>query len=418
MTPRLARYLLPIALLLSFSGCQGTGTEPHEPERSIGFECHWSPLRSGSIVTSEEFHADMSVSAYLHARGSSWEMGSLYFANKQVTQASGYDTGYPWLEDGSRMLSFFAVAPYQVNLQGTKLKYNNERGKTDLLATKEMNVPADRNRDVALKFRHILSAIDVVARHDLKSSIITGVDFLGLPTECTYDLASEKWEQVTNPRGYLHSTRVEHTQKESGDTPLLQQPLFLIPGKLPDDAELRIELNDSESYDIPLSDLELLMGHHTTLRLFLDEDQHLSYEVLPWEVIPYKKGFLSPRNVEMLHLPVWEDDNTTLHGTDSRVVLSFEFLRPLGVEWTATLTNGLDFEFEPGTVRRGVTTAGKEIRLSIVPRRAPGAKERQTELYISLYNREIDPDNLVGDANGPIGIGRGNRYIITQAAKE
>ncbi len=150
----------------------------------------------------------------------------------------------------------------------------------------------------------------------------------------------------------------------------------------------------------------------------------ITLTVLPWELIQSQKEYIS--EAEMEYASYWTPEPPTvkqpysaeLGATYDVATFTFKMMRPVGGIWTATLTNGLEFAFEPGSPITGA--AGTEYSIKVVALKPPTTTTRTTEFYLMVDGVEIDPDNYVLDGQfveGPMGIGPGNRYVITQTVK-
>ncbi len=151
---------------------------------------------------------------------------------------------------------------------------------------------------------------------------------------------------------------------------------------------------------------------------WLQKNLSFSYNILPWTLKPLHVEFYDA-SAQMAYLDNWTPSTLTVRERGDVVSFRFRIIEPQGVDWTATLSNGLDFAFRSGTPTRGKT--GLEYTVEIIALKPPTTQMRTTEFYLTINGEEIDPDKYInswGEAqNGPIGIGKGNRYTITQLAK-
>ncbi|MDO5017586.1 MAG: fimbrillin family protein [Porphyromonas sp.] len=418
----------PIAVLAGLilallSGCRGGASHPVPDEGKISFGVAAHSFRSGDFVTTDNFYPSegMGVTAYLH--NGAWASSTgpdLYFKDLHLTRAVGYDSGYPWLGSGARSFSFFAYAPYgAADLDGYKLAYTlpaDPQRQVDLVAARQQDVPANSGGTVALRFQHTLTALSFATHPDLYTCTIKSISLAGVPSKGIYDISSGQWSDLSTPDRYTLLPEVLHT---TGESVTVEGHLFLLPGQLPTDALLQVVLEtepaEQLTYEVDLGGTTFEPGQHVTVRLSISGIQ-LEVEGQPWSHHIYKKGYLAPDQILMVEAPQWIDDNATLTTKESEVQLSFSFLQPVGAEWRATLTNGLDFAFKEGTPSEGITSAGARNVITIVPRRPQGDVDRTTEVYIVIYNSEIDPDQTPFD-NGPLGIGKGKRLTVTQQRK-
>lgn len=150
----------------------------------------------------------------------------------------------------------------------------------------------------------------------------------------------------------------------------------------------------------------------------------VTLEIMPWQLIQSHKEFRP--YTEMDYLPFWNPEppvvkrpyDATAGATYDVAIFNFKLAHPIGGIWKATLTNGLEFAFEPGTPITG--TSGIDYQIKIVALKPPTTTTRTTEFYLMIEGQEVDPDNYIDGATvveGPRGIGPGNRYIITQSAQ-
>lgn len=405
-------------------GCRGEEPRSTPDQQKISFGIATSGFRSGRFATTDNFYPDqgMGVTAYLHdGDWSTVTTSSIYFHNLQLKPSGGYyNSGYPWLGNGSRNFSFFAYAPYGAGkFTGHQLQYavpEDIAKQVDLVVAQRKDIPANSNAPVALTFKHILTALSFATHTDLYTCTVKSIELSGIPSQGTYDISKGGWNEVSGSANYLFQPNASHT---SGESITLEPPLFILPGTMPAGAVLKVTLGtqsgDTYSYEVDLNGTKFQAGQHVTVRLSTAGIQ-LEVEGVPWSYHEYKKGFLNQDNILMVEPPKWKDGNSTLTTKESEVHLTFRILQPVGVAWHATLTNGLDFAFKEGTPSGGIASAGAENVITIVPRRPQGDTDRTTEVYLVLYNQEIDPD-LMPDGNGPLGIGKGNRLKVTQKRK-
>lgn len=150
----------------------------------------------------------------------------------------------------------------------------------------------------------------------------------------------------------------------------------------------------------------------------------IALEVMPWELIQSQKEFRP--YTEMDYLPSWNPNppvvkrsyDATAGATYDVATFTFKLVHPIGGIWKATLTNGLEFAFEPGSPTTG--TSGIDYQIKVVALKPPTTTTRTTEFYLMIEGQEVDPDNYIDGVTiveGPKGIGTGNRYVITQSAQ-
>lgn len=410
-----------VIILALVAGCRKGGDEPTFGE-AIRFGVESGEIRAAKVTTAQ-FHDDMSVTAYLHdTPWASTSAPQAYFTDLKVLKSSGYNSGYPWLGNPQRNFSFFAYAPHGIGtLSGQELTYTvptDLAQQKDLVVAKHLDIPANSGQEVLLSFKHPLTAISFKTHTELYSCTIESIELSGIPSRGTYHLDEQRWTSSDTPANYALVPMTTHTQGSSVEL-LKDDPLLILPGTLPAGAMLKVILKDTankeHTYEVDLEGTTFQPGTHATIRLSL-AGIRIELEGLPWDYHEYKKGYILPNLIQMIAPPKWIDGISTLTSLQSEVKLKIRFLRPLGVEWKATLTNGLDFTFKPGTASRGITNADREVILNIVPRKPQSDIVRRTELYLVVYGTEIDPDRTpTGD--GPLSTGKGHRIVITQASK-
>lgn len=148
----------------------------------------------------------------------------------------------------------------------------------------------------------------------------------------------------------------------------------------------------------------------------------VTLQIMPWELIQSQKEFRP--YTEMDYLPSWNPNppvvkrpyDATAGATYDVATFTFKLVHPIGGIWKATLTNGLEFAFEPGSPTTG--TSGIDYQIKVVALKPPTTTTRTTEFYLMINGEEVDPDNYIDGGTlveGPMGIGPGNRYVITQS---
>ncbi len=378
--------------------------------------------------------SEMGVTTYLYSGTYPGDTGTsgVYFSNLRVSKDTGYNTGYPWLSDSSRKFAFFAVCPYDASLtlSGASFDYTvpAPTSQVDLMGASAVDVPVGRGADVPLAFGHLLSALEFNVKGDFFSGTVKSITLKGVPSQGTYNLKDKAWSGQKAPADY--SLPVSLTYTAGVETAVnIGDPLLILPGKMPEGASVELVISDSGgndySYSVSISGFEFPEGRKTTLNLS-PEGITLGVKILPWDRVLQLVGFIKKESIQVINPPEWEivlgsDTITTLDrevhikGLDSSATLVFRFLRPIGADWRATITNALDFSFPEGEdISGGITTVGKVIKIKVLPRLPQGVSERKTELYITVYGTEADPDNSSSPGNGPVGIGRGLRYTIIQ----
>lgn len=160
----------------------------------------------------------------------------------------------------------------------------------------------------------------------------------------------------------------------------------------------------------PISDYNIYKGNHYIVNGIISKrgsfDNEFTVTVLPWNKITGDLEFNKP--VEFSGS--WAGGTNISSGMvyvyyNQYAEYQFELKKPAGAIWTASLTNGAQFEFETDSaVSQGITAPGYIYKIRIKPRvlqTVPGVK---TDFYITVGGEEID---LNGAASG-------TRYTINQ----
>lgn len=135
----------------------------------------------------------------------------------------------------------------------------------------------------------------------------------------------------------------------------------------------------------------------------------LNVNVLPWNQtnIEYER----PITVNDFSFGAWGTSwgglngktmNTNVGGLEDAVFL-FELKAPIGAAWTATLTNGLDFNFTSSTagtttsaVSNGFTAVGSPYLIAVRASKRWTGDSRDTEFYITVEGNEIPINPIIG----------------------
>ena len=438
-------YILALLALLLLSSCRGKGGhEPSAPVTSIAFETQWTPLRATLINVPNDVDS-FSASAFIYRgtwAGTSTSMEP-YFTNITVTNDGGvYDTGYPWLGGGDRKFAFSALAPAgipasQIQLSGNILTYTvptDLSAQVDLMSAFASDIPVDQGTPVDLTFKHLLSAVEFTVDSKFPSATIKSLTVKGIHSKAIKILTEDlPWLTPQIPADYIVLSDGTLAHTNGTDTSINgTSPLMLMPQSFPGGAEIELVMvlpdasNTEVTYRIDISTHEIVMGKKYHVRL-TPSGITLGGQVLPWDVVSQRVGFIPPEDVYVFDTPHWEilhengsvtetqDRVVYLDPTDQKATLILKFLQPIGVQWRATLSNGYEFSFPPGAdISGGITSPDTEIRIGILPKYPAGDRERRTGVYFTLYDEEIDPDNVLGEEPGPVGRGKGNRYTVVQ----
>ncbi|WP_212124536.1 fimbrial protein [Bacteroides pyogenes] len=197
---------------------------------------------------------------------------------------------------------------------------------------------------------------------------------------------------------------------------------------------LQIEMNSGKNYRIPLisndnistqnyftiardgskANYDIIRNHHYTYNIKVPMDGkelEVTYQVMPWNLIESEMSYARPKyDLKIYRGLVNKDTDTDIEGdylTDiqkevvlqdasetepSGVTLYFKITAPRGAIWTATITNGRDFELTgdvSGTID-GIVTGGDVWHRMILKPRIPFETEpRYTQFFITVENKEI-----------------------------
>lgn len=158
-------------------------------------------------------------------------------------------------------------------------------------------------------------------------------------------------------------------------------------------------------------DYNIYKGNHYVVDGIINNrgefDNEFTVNVLPWNKV---SGDLDFTDQVPEFVGSWAGGTNISSGKvyvyyNQYVEYSFELKSPAGAIWTATLTNGAQFEFDNiGAVSQGITSPGHIYKIRIKPRALQTVPGIKTDFYITVGGVEID---LNGAATG-------TRYTINQ----
>ena len=217
-------------------------------------------------------------------------------------------------------------------------------------------------------------------------------------------------------------------ESDSGNTSIVISGSGFPTVTIPLDHQNFSDYNQTELRDLNVESFSLKsILRNTDYRVNATLKEHyleLEIEALAWELEQSSIEFSS--SMQMAYAPSWNPvppvikiPYTTHEGGIYDVAtFTFKMSKPAGGMWKATLTNGLDFAFDPSSPTMGV--AGVDYSIKIVALKSPASTTRSTEFYLMIDGKEVDPD-IYSDGgqiiDGPIGVGKGNRYVIIQSAQ-
>lgn len=160
-----------------------------------------------------------------------------------------------------------------------------------------------------------------------------------------------------------------------------------------------------------IADYNIYKGNHYLVDGVINNrgefDNEFTVNVLPWNKV---SGDLDFTDQEPVFVGSWTGGTNISSGKvyvyyNQYVEYNFELKSPAGAIWTATLTNGAQFEFDNiGAVSQGITSPGHIYKIRIKPRALQTVPGIKTDFYITVGGVEID---LNGAATG-------TRYTINQ----
>ncbi len=172
---------------------------------------------------------------------------------------------------------------------------------------------------------------------------------------------------------------------------------------------------EAESYD-------LVRGNHYIVNVTITERGEFFYTpLLDYVVADWNEVAGDPGKVTIddnIYKVSWEwADGTTLEdggntarvGYNSAVTIEFILDLPAQAQWTAHLSNPLDFEFVGAG--SGVARTGVPYDIVVTPRNAVSTNDVSTEIYINLNNGTTE---IEYDLNGDGPVGPGHRLVVRQ----
>lgn len=143
----------------------------------------------------------------------------------------------------------------------------------------------------------------------------------------------------------------------------------------------------------------------------------VSLLVMPWTLVESQYDYVRPTyTIEVIRDGVTMKDIQSevelpdaLDGTVKPVTIKFSISAPLGALWTASITNGLEFDLT-GTDHGIVDGTNTTYTMTITPRKPFDKEPRYTQFFISVDGKEI----FLGYKEEPAGSGTyvlDNRYI-------
>lgn len=167
----------------------------------------------------------------------------------------------------------------------------------------------------------------------------------------------------------------------------------------------------------------VIRNHHYVYNIKVPEDNKeldVLFKVMPWNLVESEMSYARPKyEFEIIK------DGESFKNIKDEVILSdnnyqpssatikFKISAPKGALWTATITNGRDFELSgtsTGLINEGIVTGGAQEYVMTIKPRYPFEKEpRYTQFYIVVEGKEI---YLGFDQNGKIE----NRFISDGSA--
>ncbi|MDD3789632.1 MAG: fimbrial protein [Petrimonas sp.] len=216
------------------------------------------------------------------------------------------------------------------------------------------------------------------------------------------------------------------TEPDAGNTSIVLEGLGFPKTTVPLDHANFADYNQGFMRDLNTADLSaksIIRNTNYQVNVILNDDYlQLTMNVMPWDLAQSQIEYRP--YTEMAYLPLWNPDppvvkqpyDATAGAVYDVATFNFKLVHPIGGIWKATLTNGLEFAFEPGSPTTG--TSGIDYQIKVVALKPPTTTTRTTEFYLMINGEEVDPDNYIDGGTlveGPMGIGPGNRYVITQS---
>ena len=283
--------------------------------------------RACPIEHSEDLHDPFSVTAYVYH--GAW--------NKHCKPSAMYDVGIHnrsgrWTSDEAYFLPqeylnvrFFAYAPYQDTC--FSLSPKDQEGyptlecriadevaqQKDLLAAQTTLLASYHAQPIALRFRHLLTAIQFHVGEQLDPSTIRSIRLKGIASHATYswDEGQEHWTYAPEKHDYTLFVHNSNSANDKAELLEKEQTLILLPQKLGNDASLEIEFENEgkpSHLSVSLSESEWLSGHRVIYRLSSDRiDWNYTFELLPPSDVPFSGGSCYFEVQSAKHHPQAED---------------------------------------------------------------------------------------------------------------
>ena len=182
---------------------------------------------------------------------------------------------------------------------------------------------------------------------------------------------------------------------------------------------IQITMNGGKVYKIPVvsngpasgylafargsqANYNIVRNHHYLFNINVPADGKeidLTLQVLPWTLVESQLDFVRPEytihvsrdGTESLQDIFTEvelkDDITTNQPTS--VTIKFSITAPIGTLWTASISNGLEFEMTGTTTNGIVDGTGTEYTFTITPREPFDKAPRYTVFYIVVDGKEL-----------------------------
>ena len=236
----------------------------------------------GSLVSTEEFHATMGISAYTYKGAWSEDLVPDYIYNEAIKKEDNWATSYRW-PGSSLNIQFFAYSPY--GCEGLTVSGKDYAGypqltyevpdkatdQTDLLVARTGELPGQGTSSVALEFSHILTALRIVTAEGILLGNVSRLSLNGVYGKGRYDYGSDSWEPLAL-KDFEQTLDIE--VDGTADQVLMdgEYTLLMIPQTLPDGATLDMEFTDQETstthrLTAPIDGIEFNAGETVTFQI-------------------------------------------------------------------------------------------------------------------------------------------------------
>ncbi len=157
----------------------------------------------------------------------------------------------------------------------------------------------------------------------------------------------------------------------------------------------------SVARDNTKADYNIIRNHHYQFNLNIPADGkeiELTLQVMPWTLVESHMNYTRPVYTIQLLKGATEYKNIKAeielpdNVQPSTLEIRFNITEPVGALWTATITNGLEFELiaGPGSATHGIVqTGGAEQTFFITPRSLFESVPRYTQFYITVDGKEL-----------------------------